>query len=1429
MAFLFGKKKGTHREGTPTGATNPATGTTPPSSQNNSLSNLPAGAGDSGSPHIRSAAPTAGLRTHQAQNSDGATPSPNQGRVLQKQQSPPAQQISNNASLYPWSQRRLTLNSSHPSPFPRYGHAANAVSSKDGDIYIMGGLIRSQNVRGDLWMIEGNSERLESYPVMTTSEGPGPRVGHASLLVGNAFIVFGGDTKLDERDVLDETLYLLNTSTRQWSRASPHGHRPSGRYGHTLNILGSKLYIFGGQVDTVFFNDLVAFDLNTLQHVGSKWEILVPGAEGSTDVPASRTNHTIVTWKDKLFLFGGTNGVEWFNDVWSYDPQTNQWTQLDCIGFIPSPREGHAAALVNDVMYIFGGRSSDGLDLGDLAAFRISSRRWYTFQNMGPSPSPRSGHTMTTVGTKVVVLGGEPSVPTRSQEELQLVYVLDTAKIRYPSDNPSHPSPTDRNRPGGQPRAQGMRNGSLDGIAPDPRRPQKPSPVQSAPIGPAPAGGNPNPLVNNNNTSGTGPGGSRLPRASVANQPSGPPPTQQVVPPPRANGAPPAAGSRSKTPTGPAGPAVARGKENIPPTETKENSPVTANGPSNQAQVQRKDSKDGGPQQPPQVHQAPQRPTIGVRAPEDQPRFDASTVSPATTQPPPNSLNAAASRDLDTRPVVDSQEVEKLKRINDWYVSELALARRAGYTPQTSHAALFEDRGRELLAEDDRPFVEAMLALKGELSNVQAELESQSALAVKRMQDVERQRDIAVQEAVYAKAKLAALGGPATPTPGSDTASMDAEKMTDMSRKLAASLSAQADLSAQTQALTQEIAAEKKARHLADETASSAQRRITELDEYRNWAASEIETLRAETEATTNVKMLQIDQLELTARLEEVMAENKNYQTSLEKLNQAMQFTNQKSSTLERQLEEERIVKESLERKLAQLRSEYEEKTADLQSVNQRLKDAEELMATYAEEAKAVNAVLIAGLDKVAAREAPSMLASVTEERVRVLQEQVENTQVLLAKSKAQADETGEKLAEAMQRVAGLEFQQGQSSKDSIALRRRMADVGDEARRLKKENVELLNRLNQRQLEVDAVTAKHNALKEILHERSAQGGFDKRRSLTLQNSPESGTATPEQLNRLRELEARLEDSLRAHRETKNTAEMQAQEVEKHFREKLEQLENDYQSAVHYVKGTEKMLKRMKDELTKHKTANARLQIELEEAQRKSGECEKGRESSSEADWEQERELLNKEIDDLRTKVRESAMALDKQIRETKTQLDSLREERDRFKIQHSQLQLQVMDITQKHGETKALVDKLESENALLENRAQSAEQKVSMLLDQVENSVDAYRRSTRFENANGESGSARSSFYGPDNRTSVALDSLATELDALRNHWESTNKTYRLSNTFEFEKTPTTPQTDFSTNIAQWRQKLAQEDEIASRSTNNSRQGMAASGRGGVI
>ena len=90
----------------------------------------------------------------------------------------------------------------------------------------MGGLVNGSVVKGDLWMIEAGAGNLACYPINPTYEGPGPRVGHASLLVGNAFIVFGGDTKMDDRDRLDDTLYLLNTCESSlafffWSVADP--------------------------------------------------------------------------------------------------------------------------------------------------------------------------------------------------------------------------------------------------------------------------------------------------------------------------------------------------------------------------------------------------------------------------------------------------------------------------------------------------------------------------------------------------------------------------------------------------------------------------------------------------------------------------------------------------------------------------------------------------------------------------------------------------------------------------------------------------------------------------------------------------------------------------------------------------------------------------------------------------------------------------------------------------------------------------------------------------------------------------------------------------------------------------------------------------------------------------------------------------------
>ena len=106
------------------------------------------------------------------------------------------------------------------------------------------------------------------------------------------------------------------------------------------------------------------------------------------------------------------------------------------MGSIPESRAGHAAAVVDGVIYVFGGRSKEGHDLGDLAAFVIASQRWYTFQDMGLSPSPRSGHRMCVCEEKIFLVGGEPSDAADTddpevKEELMSIYTLDTSQIRF--------------------------------------------------------------------------------------------------------------------------------------------------------------------------------------------------------------------------------------------------------------------------------------------------------------------------------------------------------------------------------------------------------------------------------------------------------------------------------------------------------------------------------------------------------------------------------------------------------------------------------------------------------------------------------------------------------------------------------------------------------------------------------------------------------------------------------------------------------------------------------------------------------------------------------------------------------------------------------------------------------------------------------------
>ncbi|KAJ4373860.1 Negative regulator of mitotic exit [Neocucurbitaria cava] len=1355
-------------------------------------------------------------------------------------------------SPYPWSSRRLNFTAGNP--FPRYGAAINATASKDGTIYLMGGLVGGATVKGDLWLTEMGNGSMACYPISTTGDGPGPRVGHASLLVGNAFIVFGGDTKLADNDDLDDTLYLLNTSTKHWSRALPQGPRPTGRYGHTLNILGSKIYIFGGQVEGFFFNDLVAFDLNSLQSSASRWEVLLPNSKDQASPqgrsPPARTNHSVVTWNDKLYLFGGTDGITWFNDVWTYEPRSNAWTELDCIGYIPVAREGHSAALVNDTMYIFGGRTQEGVDLGDLAAFRISSRRWYMFQNMGHSPSARSGHSMTAFGKHIVVLAGEPSSSVSDRNELSLSYILDTSKIRYPPNENAPPQ-----QPQNAPRK--LSEGERSNIPPS--KAGSPPARESTMLGPQ--------LARSPDAIGSGGGvaGSRLPRAA-GQTPLGPPPIQQL-PQPRVNG--PSsqvnANPRSKTPTKNDrmyGPVVDTGVTSS--LDRDGFSPMTRDSPSTN-EVQRKASDAISQRTPKESMDTSRSGSIvsrnTTRSHRQQPSQD-SVEQGALRRSSENQEQYTMNREAEN-PLVDSglgaspavgqypeevnRELEKAKLRNAWYASELALARRAGYNVGTSASPMFDERSTDAFGEENRPLLEALLRMKTELERVQSSIKSQGEDAARRIAEVEMQRDAAVNEAIYAKTKLAAHGGGShsgTPQPDGprSAGTPDMDRIHDVNRRLAASLATQGELFSKVEQLTHQMDAERKAKQLAEDTAEAAQKRVRELDSTRQKTAAEFESLRAElheaervarevstnaAEAETSSKLLAIDKQELSAKVARISEESKSHSTLLQSLRDAVLASSEKSALLEKKLEDERHQSDSLRQKLAQLRTEHDAYATELETATQKLRDTEELAEKHAEEARMHRQAVLSGLGNMANRSV--VKNDSVDERVVVLQQQIEAANSMTRKNQLAADQASEKLRRAEERIAGLEAYQEQSSREGLTIRKQLQQAMRDVQTSEAEKADLRQQHERLRLDSNAYEVQLRTLKNLLEERGVNP-VDARRSRVL-DSPSSRFGTPE-LNRVRELEQQVDSMNKAHEELRIAFEEREQEVSKDWEEKLQALHNDHQAAVKYLRGTEKMLAKMKQELDRYKTANSKLEEELIHAKQTTGNH--SREQTDE--WDAERLSLRQELSSTQDSFKTTVARFESQLAKVQSDLASARAEAE----------IAVNDTKQAESaatQSRSDLESLRRQHAQLEERAREAESRVQMFLDQFETSVDNYRRQSQLpaDALNGAHGrhhthdsvaSAESLYSHNDDsstpeatvrptsaatRNSMALDNLASELDALRSHWETTNKAYRLSDRFDFERTPMSDNNDLSESLSQWRSRANSENEKQRNDTTSAR------------
>ena len=146
--------------------------------------------------------------------------------------------------------------------------------------------------------------------------------------------------------------------------------RPSPRWAHSAVAFGARVLVFGGSAPGKCFGDLHWFDRET-----TTWR-RQPNAGGPQ--PAARSGHCACALGGSMYVFGGNTTKHSFNDLWEFATACGVWRHIRSFaGEPPSGRVGHTLTPVGSRLLVLGGREyqSNRFD-GRLHSFNVTSRRW---------------------------------------------------------------------------------------------------------------------------------------------------------------------------------------------------------------------------------------------------------------------------------------------------------------------------------------------------------------------------------------------------------------------------------------------------------------------------------------------------------------------------------------------------------------------------------------------------------------------------------------------------------------------------------------------------------------------------------------------------------------------------------------------------------------------------------------------------------------------------------------------------------------------------------------------------------------------------------------------------------------------------------------------------------------------------------------------
>ncbi|KAB0397441.1 hypothetical protein E2I00_000856, partial [Balaenoptera physalus] len=202
---------------------------------------------------------------------------------------------------------------------------------------------------------------------------------------------------------------LLMPGMLRWTVHLEGGPR---RVNHAAVAVGHRVYSFGGYCSGEDYETLRQIDVHIFNAVSLRWTKLPPvrpATRGQAPVvPYMRYGHSTVLIDDTVFLWGGRNDTEGAcNVLYAFDVNTHKWSTPRVAGTVPGARDGHSACVLGKTMYIFGGyeQLADCFS-NDIHKLDTSTMTWTLICTKGNPARWRDFHSATMLGSHMYVFGG---------------------------------------------------------------------------------------------------------------------------------------------------------------------------------------------------------------------------------------------------------------------------------------------------------------------------------------------------------------------------------------------------------------------------------------------------------------------------------------------------------------------------------------------------------------------------------------------------------------------------------------------------------------------------------------------------------------------------------------------------------------------------------------------------------------------------------------------------------------------------------------------------------------------------------------------------------------------------------------------------------------------------------------------------------------